>query len=138
MRKDTNQKFCHFISTTNGFTLIEIMVALVIFSIVMSALPVAFVSYLSFNSKMENKTGALNIAQQVLDEMRVQDLGALPMSGMVGPETITRNGTDYQISTYYCEHGDYCNSSTSRHIRIEVKQKNKMVYEVQTVFTKLK
>ena len=121
-----------------GFTLIEIMVALVVFGIVMAALPVAFMSHLTYNTRMEKKTGALNAAQQVLDNLRVQDPSTLPISGVVGPQAVSMNDTNYQVLTYFCENSHYCNTSTSRHIRVAVKENNETLYEVQTVFTRLK
>lgn len=120
-----------------GFTLVEVLVALFIFGVVMASASVAFISNLRHNTEAEKKMGALAVAQQILDDKRVQDPTSLPSTGAVTITSMPGMSTSYSASLTYCAKSQYC-SSASRHLLLEVFYNGDKVYETETVFTQLK
>ena len=120
-----------------GFTLIEVMVSLGIYSIVLSGLIPSFVSYSKFITRSQIKTEAITAAQQVLDELRVSDIQSLPVSGNDDPETIVENKRTYKVVASYCENQEFC-SHLARHIVVRVFYFDKQIIKLQTVYTQLR
>lgn len=121
-----------------GFTLIEVLVSMLIFSVVVASLPSVFVAHLRYNQRAEIKTAALLAAQRVLDDYRVQDPSTLPTSGSQDFLNITINGYNFDATAYFCLESAYCLASTNRHIRVEISYDTNTVYGVETVFTRLR
>ena len=55
-----------------GFTLMEILVALGLFSIISATMVPAFINHLKFNMSTEIRTGALSAAQIIFDDLFCQ------------------------------------------------------------------
>ncbi len=121
-----------------GFSLLEVLFALAIFSIVLAGMPNFFITQTKLNMRSQIRTEALAAAKQRLDFLRLQDPSALPSSGDEGPETIDVNGRDFEVTTYYCEEPSFCSSVNNRHIRVSVVYRDEERYDVETVFTKLR
>lgn len=122
----------------SGFTLIEVLVAIVLLGITAAAALPAFRAQARFNTKMEIKTGAIQTAEQTLDELRLEDPEDLPTSGSSAWESLTVGDRQYELRTSYCVNADYCLSERSRHVVVTVKYLDEEIYELETVFTKLR
>lgn len=121
-----------------GFTLLEVMISLFIFSIVIAGMSPAFVAQLQQNTASEIKTEAIMAAQQVLDSIRLQDISGLPVSGAGATTTITLGERNYVVTPTYCADVSFCVSNVTRHISISVTYANVIRYETETVFTQLR
>ena len=120
-----------------GFTLIEVLVSLGIFSIITAGVTSAFSSHLKYNSVAGYRTGAINAAQQRLDDLRKDDPVAMPTSG-VTTATTTIGGRAFAVVTRFCTNATYCASANQRHIKVEVSYRGTILYAVETVYTKLR
>jgi type II secretory pathway pseudopilin PulG len=131
-----------------GLTIVESMVAAVVFGITVTTLSSIFAQQKMVSLESEMKTGAVAVSQQILDELRQTNIGNLPSSGTSttlpsgSPTTSIANmGRTYSAVMYYCEkvtngNADYCNATT-RQVRVEVKSNGRKIYEAETVFTSL-
>ncbi len=120
-----------------GFTLVEMLLALLIFGIVATSAAPAFISHLRYNTEAERRIGALTAAQRILDDRRVQDPTDLPSSGTVTITNLVGLSNSYSAEITYCEKAQYC-SSASRHMLLQVFHEGNKIYETETVFTQLK
>jgi len=125
-------------SNQRGFTLLEVLTALVIFGVVSSGMAAAFVTHLSFNYESKLRSNAIAAAQQVMDELRLEDPATLPTSGYGTTQTVTVDGFAFDVTPEYCSNASYCISMQSRHIRIEVDYEGELLYGLETVYTQLR
>ena len=121
-----------------AFTLLEVLVSLSIFSIVSAAIGVAFVTHLKVNMQQELRSGAFSAAQQVLDELRVQDPSTMPTSGSDAVRTLIVGDRIYSVAVSYCSPATYCTSSHIRSIHVGVTHAGKSQYQVDTVYSQLR
>ena len=121
-----------------GFTLIEVMVALLIFGLVSAGVAPVFVDFLKHNTASVRKTEAIEAAQIRLEELRQMNIDAIPTTGTVGPNNITVNGKTYAVYTTYCANSTYCVSANNRHLTVEVFYNSESLFTAETVYTKLK
>ncbi len=124
--------------TQRGFTLIEVMISLLIFSVVLGGMAPAFVSQLKSNSRSQIRTEAIAVSQQVMDSLRLQNPSTLPVSGSSSPEIITFGNRSYSAVAFYCEATAYCTTANNRHITVRVSHNNVQVFETQSVYTQLR
>lgn len=124
-------------TTERGFTLLEVLVALMLFSIVMAGMAPAFLSQIQHNHQSEIQTEAMVAAEQVIDAYRFQDPTSLPSSGSPGDQNIAVNGRTYKVTPTFCLTSSFC-STTMRHISVVVKLNNVQKFQTETVFTQLK
>ncbi len=121
-----------------GFTLIEVMASIAIFSIVLAGIVPLFKTMMRRNTESEHRMGAIAAAERVLDDLRLQDPTTLPKTGATGPQNITVDEKTYQVITHYCENVAFCAPNNNRHIRIEVAYRGHTYFTTQTVFTQLR
>lgn len=121
----------------SGFTLLEVMVALVLFLGVSATLSSGYLAMLKRSNVTETRTLAMGAAQQVLDVLRLSDPLALPTSGS-STQNVSVGGKTFAVTTTYCATASYCASASNRHIKIVVQRFNKQVFDVETVFTRLR
>jgi prepilin-type N-terminal cleavage/methylation domain-containing protein len=122
----------------SGFTLIEVMVAMLVFGVVMSTMPSVFVAHLRYNQRAEIKTASMHAAQRVLDSYRVVDPSSLPSSGSVTEANIVIGSYTFSPTTSFCSQASYCITNNNRHIKVDIAYDGENTYTVETVFTKLR
>jgi type II secretory pathway pseudopilin PulG len=126
------------VASEKGFTIVESLVSMGVFSVGILGMLSAFTTAVRFNHVYERKSAAVYAAQQALDELRVSDPSSLPTSGTTS-QTITINSKPYTVQTIYCPlGGTYCAATSSRYLRIRVSRDSLQLYEVDTVFTQLR
>lgn len=125
-------------SIESGFSLLEILVSVSIFSIAAIGMLPTFNSFMGRNSHSHVQASALQAAEQVLDSMRILDPATLPASGNNGGTNITIGNRSFVVTTYFCEQSSLCNSTLTRHLRVQVSYQNEVIFNVQTVFTSLR
>ena len=123
-------------STEEGFTLLEVLVALVIFAVVMAGMGPAFLGQIRHNHRAERQTEAIGAAEQVLDSYRLMDPGSIPSTGNATPQTISIDGSSYEVRASFCLTSSFCNT-TMRHITVSVWFNNEELFQTESVFTQL-
>ncbi|NCJ05285.1 hypothetical protein GS597_01885 [Synechococcales cyanobacterium C] len=142
-----------------GLTLIETLVATLVFVTVLLSLVPIFTGYQVRILRNEIQGEAMTLAQEILDTVRrqrVQDPSnpgnSLPKTGTFDQlptgESLTdleRQGRQYQATITYCDlpadmppdtQQNFCNDFT-RHLKVQVFHDGQRVYEVETVYTDL-
>lgn len=119
-----------------GFSLIEVIVAMALFTLVSALMAPSFLYHLKTNYNSEVKNGAIAATQQRLDTIRSQDPALLPSSGY-DTQNITFGERTFSVKTLYCRNAAWC-SSSARNINVEVSYRNKLIYKAETVFSQLK
>jgi prepilin-type N-terminal cleavage/methylation domain-containing protein len=130
----------------SGMSLLETMVALVIFGAIISAMMPLFVAFRLNTIKNDVKLGAIAVSQRVLDELRQEKISILPSSGKKeelpsgeSTKSMAYKGTKYRVEIEYCNPSTNCDTTT-RHIKISTfhLQSTQPVFEVETIYTQLK
>ena len=119
-----------------GFTLVESLIAMAIMGIALAGVLPSFIHNLDTNTSSERHSDAVAVAQQVLEQLRVEDPTLMPTSGSSDIQILTVGGRDYEVVERYCDITAYC-TSASRHIIVEVSFAGREIYELETVFTQL-
>jgi prepilin-type N-terminal cleavage/methylation domain-containing protein len=130
MRKHSNKQ-------QDGFTLLEVLVALGLFALITGGLDPAIRSNAKRNDRMERTTSAIHAAQVVLDDYRSKRIRDLPSSGEQDVETITIDQREYEVYVFICEDDEYCDAETRR-LRVVVTNRSEELYETETLYTELR
>lgn len=80
--------------SNGGFTLVEVMVALVVFAVMASAISIANTQTIASSRQIEEQQSARWLTQNALTELRLS--GALPKPG-ISKDTVDFNGNDWSI-----------------------------------------
>lgn len=120
-----------------GFSLIEVLISLLIFSVVLAGMGPSFVAHSRYNTQSEIRSEAIAVAEQAIDDLRFSDPTQLPSSGS-SQQNIAIGSRTYSATTSYCLNAQFCNSTNNRHITVAVSYKNKTLFSTQTVFTQLR
>jgi prepilin-type N-terminal cleavage/methylation domain-containing protein len=119
-----------------GFTLIEVLVALAIMGVVLAASTSSFITHIRANYSAEIVFEGEQAAQSVIDELRYIDVASLPISGTDVPRSVTMNALrDFEVYVTYCPEESFCTSDMVRHLRVRAEYRGEAVYETNTVFT---
>jgi prepilin-type N-terminal cleavage/methylation domain-containing protein len=119
-----------------GFTMIEVLVAMVIFAVFAATMTTTFSAHIRRNYESAVRTGATLAAQQVLDSYRLEDITAIPTSGTAST-TRTIGSREFEVDTSFCGNAAFC-STNNRHLTVAVSFRGEDLYEVETVFTQLR
>lgn len=119
-----------------GFTLVELLVAMVIFGIVMAYSISALTTNLQFNRRTELRGEAIAVTRQLLEGLRRSSITSLPATRTVQTSNVTYNGRTYNVNTTYCADTTYC-AGSARQVRVEVSYGSSSLYSAETVFTAL-
>lgn len=120
-----------------GFTLVETLVAMGILSMVVVGVLASFMVQSASNTRSEQRTEAVAVAEQTLEFLRLDDPETMPDSGTTGPQLVNLNGREYEVYTSYCAQSGYC-SDTARHLVVQVFLNGREVYDVETIYTQLR
>lgn len=123
----------------SGFSLMEVLVAVAILSITTASLTSGFVNNSKMNTKSEIKTEAIQVAQMILDELRVNRMVSLGLTGMLTYD-YEMGDRSYQIDVELCAAPQYCppvTTPSTRHLTVNVSYEGNHIYEIQTVYTDL-
>ena len=119
---------------SQGFTLVEMLVALLILGLLLSVVLTAIASNTSLNSQTELRSQAAVAAQRLLDEQRNQS--AWKASGSDPAVDVAVGGHTFQVTLSYCTNPSYC-TDTARQIVSQASYNNKVLFSVETVFTSI-
>ena len=111
--------------------------ALAIMGIAAGVMLSAFATHMDSNTRSEQRSGAIIAAEIKLEALRLEDVTAMPSSGISSPETVSVAGRNYQVWTRYCVTVSYCDDE-SRHLTVEVYFDGQRMYDVETVYTKVR
>jgi len=129
----------NLIRNQHGFSLIESLVSIALLAIALGSFSNSFIDQVRANNQNEIKTGATFAAQKVLDNLRLDDISAMPLTNTsnsamnvsIGPHT-------YSVVVTFCALSQYCIDATdTRHIAIAVSHNNKEIYETEAVYTEI-
>jgi prepilin-type N-terminal cleavage/methylation domain-containing protein len=120
----------------SGFTIIEAIIAILILGVALSFIIPAFIANLQINSRSEKRTYAVAAAQQVLENLRLENPQNLPSSGSGAAVNVLIGGNQYVVTPSYCTIANLC-TSTSKYIRVDVTFDSKILYSAETVFAKI-
>jgi Tfp pilus assembly protein PilV len=128
--------------TDQGFSILEAAIALTTLGVTLAyAMPLFLYSKMN-NSKSEVRTGAMMVAQRILDKTRGTPFADIPTTGSV----VLVDGTTadlqamsrtYTAKTYHCETAADC-SDNYKTLRVEIKQNGSTIYEMDAGFTDFK
>ncbi len=119
-----------------GTTFVEALFAISILAIAVTTLLGAFVTLVQTTTFTEERSKAIPASQQILESLRLQDPGSMPMSGSSAVQTVAVGSDEFQVVVHYCRNSAYC-TATSRHLTVDVYFGGVKVYDVETVFTRL-
>ena len=120
-----------------GFTLLEGLLALAILGIALAGILPAFFGYMNVNTRNEMRTGAVAAAQEQMETLRFGDPSTMPTSGVSGPTYVNVDDREYEVISRYCIRSEFC-TTNSRHVLVEVEFDGNVVYQTESVFTKLR
>jgi len=121
-----------------GFSLMEVIISMALIGIISAGAIPAFLFQFQTVTRNELRSGAINAAQERLDQVRVITPGDLPMSGSDAAVIIDAGHRTYSVITTYCLDPTYCEAANTRHVLVEVEYRDQEIYSVETVFTQLR
>lgn len=119
-----------------GMTLVEVLVALAILGVVMTAVLPAFMMQLRSNDLNQLRAGAVVAAQTTIEDLRFEDPAGMPATGSSGAQLVTVGDHRYEVVTSYCVRPEYC-SDQGRHLQVEVFFEGRRLYHAETVYSQL-
>ena len=122
-----------------GLSLIETLVALALVGMLAMAVMPAFITQKDANSRNEQRTDAIGLALERLEELRFETPSSLPSSGTDSYFAPTA-GRNYEVRTHYCQDVSLCPPTQVgvRHLTVEVWLDDRELYDVATVYTELR
>jgi len=121
-----------------GFSLLEVLIAVVLFSIILLSASGAQRQYLKSNHVGEIKSEAAHAAQNVIDLLRQRDVLTMPTTGVDDTRQVLMNSKrTYDVDVAYCTNPTHCTTNEVRQIYVAVYWKDDLIYETETVFTNL-
>lgn len=121
-----------------GFSLLEVLISMVLFCLVALGTAPVFINQVKQNVISEHRSGAIAAATQVLDHYRTVDVvaGDFPSSGTES-EDVEIEGRTYLVTVAFCLKEEFCGAN-ARHLLATVQFNEELIYEVETVYTKLR
>ncbi|ULH14155.1 type II secretion system GspH family protein (plasmid) [Deinococcus sp. KNUC1210] len=120
--------------SVQGFTLIEMLVALMILGVLMSVVITAITGNTSLNTQTELRSQAAVAAEQILDIARTKDPANMPTSGSEAAVSVLVGGHTFLVTLSYCTTATYC-TGTARQLLSQASYASKVLFRVETVFT---
>lgn len=123
--------------SAKGYSLLEVLISVALFSLVFAVMSPAFVSQMRGNRTSQLEMEAIQAANTVIDQKRLIDPATMPSSGSDSAITVPINNHNYAVTVSYCTNSGLCTGNTIRHIQINVALNNENVFTTETVFTQL-
>lgn len=123
--------------TPSGYTVVEVLVALLIMSIVIAFSASSFTFNVRSNHNAEIRSEASQAGQTVLDQLRRLPIDSLRTTGTDSQTVNVNSARSYTVAVRYCGESQYCTSSEVRHLGVTVSRNNEVVYRTETVYTNL-
>ncbi len=101
-------------------SLLEVLIALLVISLVLSFAINGLLGNASVNNRSEVSSGAATAVRRVLDRTRASDPVTLPTSGTSAPESVMVGSRTYTVYTDYCVQPEYCTGS-ARSLRVRAR-----------------
>ena len=141
------------VQASEGITLVETLVSLLIFMAVVAGVVPIYTTYRLQTLKNPVRTGAIAVSQQIMDELRQQPINTLPNNGIsdvtspagTALTNISSYNKKFNAKIFFCEAAktQFCDPNSSRYIRVAIFQafdngtvSDTPVYEVSTIYTK--
>ena len=121
----------------NGFSLTEALLAISLLGIVLAGILPTFLTFLDANTLSEERSQAVAVAQQVMEDLRESEPKSLPTTGSGAVEFLSVGQREFEIERHYCLEPSFC-SSNSRQVVVEVRYGGETIYSVETVLTALR
>ena len=120
-----------------GFGILEAVLAVALLGITLAGIVPVFVNYANANKNAEVRTGAVIVAERLLDELRQRPFGTWSdFKGYVATHKMETGLRAYDAAIRWDTPDlPLGNGSTIRHVRVEVKFNGQSYYAVETVFT---
>jgi hypothetical protein len=98
----------------------------------------AFNNQQKVNRDMELRTAAIQAAQLTLDNLRFEDPSTMINDGEIQTTNVVIGDKSFTVVSQFCADTTYCTSNNIRFIEVKVSYLNDQIYEVSTVYTKLR
>lgn len=136
----------------SGFSILEMLVALVILGIALVSILPVFINYASVNRRTEIRAEAVSVAEGVMDGLRQRNFGqwnafktTTERDGVKvatgEANDATDDGRTYAVAIDWCDSDlglTLCdNSGQQQHVRVAVSFGGQQQYSVTTVFTNI-
>lgn len=129
-------KRAHERAHEGGFTLLEVLAALLLLGLALAALLSATLANTGLNSRVDRAAEAVRISEERLEGYRyVGGYGALRTNKT---ETETRRGQNYTVVTTFCPSDaptEMPCSGSAVYIRLEVKDGPRLLHRAETYYT---
>lgn len=142
-------------SKNQGFTLVETVVAMVLFAAIIGGLAPLMMVSRTFALQSSNRIGAIAVAQEIMDSLRQGDVSNMPLSGTTTTlpagnsiANLPYKGKIYSATVTYCEVSSHCDATT-RHLKVSVYQDGdtavtpsrtasvQPIYQLETIYVRL-
>jgi type II secretory pathway pseudopilin PulG len=137
--------------STQGFTLIEAAVGIVIIGAMSALMFPLFVGYKTLTVKNDIRLGASAVSQRVIDDLRRANVRNLPTSGTfeslpappdgTGESTslMTYKGKTYRVAITYCNPSTECDATTRRIlVRTYFGDDTLPTFQLETLYTEMR
>ncbi len=134
-----------------GFSIIEMLVALVILGVALTSILPVFINYATVNRNTEIRAEAVSAAERVMDGLRQRSFNqwgdfetVMERDGVEvatgDPNDTTDNGRTYEVAMEWCNQPEtglsLCDANgQQRHVRVNICLNSQLQYSVTTVFT---
>ena len=120
-----------------GFGILEAVLAVALLGVALAGIVPVFVNYANANKNAEVRTGAVTVAERLLDELRQRPFASWNAFRTDVAKTKIETGLRAYDATIVWDTPDLTlgNGSEIRHVRVEVFFSGERYYSVETVFT---
>jgi prepilin-type N-terminal cleavage/methylation domain-containing protein len=129
------------LQSLSGYTMIELTVAMTLLGTLALSLTTLSIHSMQTNKDNEIRSGAIQAASVVLDEMRGQIISSLPSSpGSQQNQSIFISGVrdSFNVTLTFCSNPSFCPTTDTRHIKVAVSYAGRNRFNTETVMTQLR